>query len=136
MFSRWAVKLRKNDFHSRLGLAKLLAEAYHMRGTGESVAVEHLDRFTNFSDFLDPYARKHPGITKYRQFLFVKPGKDGPVIMRVREYCNSKKGDWRRIAKDTLRTSPWVDTDKVLPLSLAGYPPPGCVHHWPRTASR
>lgn len=122
MFSRWSVKLRKNDFHSRLDLARLLGEAYHMRGTGESVQVEHLDRFTNYSDFLGPLVKpKFSGIVNFRQFLFTKPKGDGEVILRVREFCNKKKCAWRGIAEGTLRTHLWVG--EAPPLSLDGYPP-------------
>ena len=108
LFSRFAVALRKSDFHSRLGLGKILEKSYHMR-TGEPVRVTHLSRWTNFSDWLKPSikASAFEGITKFKQFLIARNG-SGETVIQVREHCARKGCRFDRgIREGTAVTKPW-----------------------------
>ena len=109
MFSRFAVALRKADFHSRLGLAAILEGAYHMR-TGEAARVFHMSRWTNFSEWLTPHikAAEFIGITKYRQFMIGRNG-SGESVIQVREYCAQKEFEqFKGILSKRFFTRPWT----------------------------
>lgn len=108
LFSRFAVALRKADFHSRLGLAKVLERSYHTR-TGESPRIEHLTRWTNFSEWLEPHIQKtqFQGITKFRQFMVARNG-SGETVIQAREQCASRESRFRGIRDGTAVTKPWT----------------------------
>jgi hypothetical protein len=72
MFSRFNSYLRHHDAHSRPELFSALQSAYHS-SHGLSVKVEYLDRWTNFSGWVDDYLNKNAfaQISAYYQFRFV-----------------------------------------------------------------
>jgi hypothetical protein len=121
MFSRFAVALRKSDFHSRLGLGKILEGAYHMR-SGEGARVQHLSRWTNFSDWLLPHIKQaqFKGISKYRQFMILKNG-SGDTVIQARKSCVRGKYRFQGILEDKAVTKPWNNRGSPA-LSLAGIP--------------
>ena len=132
MFSRFAIGLRKTDVLSRLGMAEILKRSYHNRA-GDPVQVAHLDRFTNFSDWMRPYINDSAflGICQYRQFLIASTGaakgEKRQTVIRVREACaNQKYKTWTGIAPKGkhpgIRTLPWSRGMGAPPLVLRGMP--------------
>lgn len=70
MFSRFNSYLRHHDAHSRPELSNALQSAYHSRGLG--VKVEYLDRWNNFSGWVDNYLddAAFAQISAYSQFRY------------------------------------------------------------------
>lgn len=128
MFSRFAIALRKADFLSRHGMGEVLARSYHNKA-GEPVKVAHLDRFTNFSDWIKPHIddAAFKGISQYRQFLIARTGggaAEQQTVIRVRKACASREyKTWTAIVPPGHRTLPWRKDMGAPPLDLKDVPP-------------
>ena len=127
MFSRFAIALRKRDFATRQALGEIVKTAYHLR-TGEAPQVEHLTRFTNLSEYIDPYivTSRFLGSQKYRQFRISKTiaGQQPETVVRARVNCANKE-QWTAISGPRARTRPWKEQ-----------PPPLVLEHVPLAQCR